>query len=1097
LIPLPALRSIVLALSSFLAALPIAGPAQNRAGDAPAATPATEVLSLAPGASLEREIHGGETQTFDVPLDAGTFLLLEISSRNASLSFCLSKPNGETLVNAMGSDPHLLAVIADQAGIYRLDPFAAQELKVPARYSVKILDVRPAAPGDEARVKAALALAEAKRLLALDNDEQAPRAEARLGESIAAWQAAGDPRGEAEALLVNAGFRSDKGRISEALLLYEKALDRSKESGFPEGEARALQGIGFCSSRLEHYEEALRSYRSAAEILRQVGEPFEQIPALEGLANVYWRQRDFQDALQSFEEALALAVESGDLTQQAIATAGVGSANYQLFRFGKARELLEKALELSRQAGDLREEVNIEHNLAAYYQNEGQLQKALDLFIRVADRQAPRDSGMTHYNMGNLYLLLGDPDQALENYLLSQKVFHAAGDAKNEVNALIGVGRVHQEKGNIDAALAEYAEARRLVIEEPWIIPHFIGLSQVDLGQLQEALESLGRALAIASKNNDRPQKAASLLAIGSAYAKLGQAEQAEKSLGDAITEANEIGYRSVVALALLRRSLLRRDKDRLEEALADIESAIAAVESTRRNIAGDQFRTGFFASKRTYYALDIDLLMRLDRLHPGKGYGARALETSERARARGLLDLLAEGRIDLRQGLDRDLQQREDDLSGQISRLQRELRAANVTSEQYQKLRVERDALDARWEQLEVEIQTKNKRYAEVRYPVPLKLEEIQSRILDDHTALLEYALAKEGSLLFVVTREEIKTFALPAAEEITKQVLRLRGALEHESFLKARDYLESAFALYHDLLEPASATLAGKSSLLIVPDGVLYYIPFEALLTAPADQPNYRDLPYLLRRYSIAYIPSASVLAGLRAPRQAPVPADRKQLVAFAPFADPGSASATRGSPRSSPADFAASAFQPLPASRREIEKITELYPGAALRFIGSAADEAAVTGNPAVANARRLHFATHAQIDEIHPEYSALILAERPGEDGLLQMREIFNLKLSADLVVLSACETALGKEVTGEGLVGLTRAFFYAGVPSLVVSLWNVVDGPTPDLMLDFYKNLEHAQEKSKALQASKLSMIGRAKYAHPSYWAPFILFGEPR
>jgi CHAT domain-containing protein len=149
--------------------------------------------------------------------------------------------------------------------------------------------------------------------------------------------------------------------------------------------------------------------------------------------------------------------------------------------------------------------------------------------------------------------------------------------------------------------------------------------------------------------------------------------------------------------------------------------------------------------------------------------------------------------------------------------------------------------------------------------------------------------------------------------------------------------------------------------------------------------------------------------------------------------------------------------------------------------------------------VAAARRLHFATHASLDERHPEYSALVLAvQNDGiDDGLLQMHEIFNLKLSADLAVLSACETGLGKEVTGEGLIGLTRAFFYAGVPSLVVSLWNVVDGPTPEFMLDFYKELDRRGNKAQALRSAKLAMIARGGYAHPAYWAPFILLGEPR
>jgi CHAT domain-containing protein len=168
--------------------------------------------------------------------------------------------------------------------------------------------------------------------------------------------------------------------------------------------------------------------------------------------------------------------------------------------------------------------------------------------------------------------------------------------------------------------------------------------------------------------------------------------------------------------------------------------------------------------------------------------------------------------------------------------------------------------------------------------------------------------------------------------------------------------------------------------------------------------------------------------------------------------------------------------------------------------MELFGAEATEESVKRNPAVASARRLHFATHAQLDERYPEFSSLILARSPNsqEDGYLRVQEIFNLKLNADLVVLSACETALGKEVTGEGLIGLTRAFFYAGAPSLVVSLWNVIDAPTPDLMLDFYRQMDSLHDKSRALQNAKLDLISKGpRYAHPSFWAPFVLIGEPK
>jgi len=1087
--------------SSALLALLVFGSDQVQPHGPAAAPPAVERLALEPGASVEREIRGGETQTFEIRLEARTFLFLEIKNRRMAVSSTIVSSRGEILAEGEGSEgltSQLLAMIAERADTCRLTVTGRGTPRLSGRYRIIESVLRPAVNGDEDRVKGARALTDARRLNAKVDGSSGRHALSRLEESLAFWQAAGDARGEVEALVGIGQFYSDKGDPRAALSWYQKVIDRSRESGFLEGEAFALGNMGYAYSLLGSQDQAIESDRQSLEVWRRMGGPYELAYALNELAKIYLKAQDFDLALQTFEEARSSAEAAADLTLQATALIGAAATHYREGRLGRARELLEKALELTRQAADEKQEATIEQNLAAIYQTQGQFQKALDLLIRVAGTKPPKESGMMRYNMGNLYAELGDSDKALENYALSREVSRAGGNATDEVNALIGIGRVYQQQGKLQAALAEYEKARDLVPEEPWIVLHHIGLARIELGQLQEGVASLMRALEIARKSHDRSQEAFTLLTLGAGYVKLGQPDQAVESLRQAIALGSEIGYQNIVALAFLRRSQLRREQNRLEEALADVENGLAAIESTRRNIAGDQLRTGFFAAKRTYYDLDIDLLLQLDRLQPGKGYRAKALEASERARARGLLDLLAEGRIDLRQGLDSDLRQREDDLSDQISRVQRELRAGDANPARIEQLHAERDALDTRRQQLEVEIQAKNKRYAEVRYPVPLKLEEIQSRIVDGRTALLEYVLGDKSSSLFVVTAEGLGTYALPAAAEVEKLVLRLRGALEQESLLKRRDYLESAWQLYRDLLQPAAAAFRGKSRLLIVADGALNYIPFEALLTAPGDLP-YRDLPYLLRQFSIAYLPSASVLAGLRQPRQEIVAGDRKQVVAFAPFAGPGSEASTRGAAPVQPSDSTEGrwSFKALPASGREIAEISGLYPGAALSFVGGAADEATVTRNPAVAAARRLHFATHAQIDERHPEYSALVLAERPGEDGLLQVREIFNLKLSADLAVLSACETALGKEVTGEGLMGMTRAFFYAGVPSLVVSLWNVVDGPTPDLMLDFYRNLDRMQDKAQALRVSKLSMIDHGKYSHPSYWAPFILLGEPR
>ncbi len=1088
---LPALRPLLRSFSSFLVVLLTAGLA---AGDPPSAAPAVEALTA--GAPLEREIRGGETQSFELRLEAGVFVFLEISQQGESLSSRLLNPAGDPVAAAErneGPGTQFLAWIASETGVFRLEAIARGLPVVSGHYTTKVRELRPAVPGDENRTKAARALTEGRRLWA----SRGEGANALLEESLTLWRASADGRGEVEALLDLGLLQSSRGDTLVALDWYEKALRRSQEIEFSEGEAWALAGIGLCKRQLAQHDEAIDHYMRSVRLWQRIGGAHDQAAALEALGNAYLVKRDPEAALRTYQEALPLALTAGDLSRKARITIGIGCSRLQQGRPSEAAATLQQALTLSRSIGDKEAEEAAEHNLAASYQKSGQLQKAVDIYQRLISRASPEEAAIQHNNLGALYLELGHAEKALENYELSLKAYQRAGRRSGELNALIGIGSARQRMGDPQAALTFFEQARNASPEESWIVLHYLGVAQYMAGKPKEAVASLQRALELSQSNRTIVSEAATQLALGSTHSTLGNPELATKHLGKAIDLAGATESSSILAPALLRRATLHRDERRLAEARSDVEQALEVIESTRRNIAGQQIKASFFAQQRNYYEFYIDLLMQLDQLQPREGYQTLAVEASERARARVLLDLLAEGRIDLRDGLDQDLRQREDLLADELSRVQSELRNGSPSQARLGELQSKLDGLDEQREQLDWDIRARNKRYAQVRYPAPLKLKEIQNLVPDEDTVLLEFALGEKRSFLFEITRGQIRVHELPPAAEISQLVRRLRTALEQETFLSRAAYVDSAFQLYRVLLAPASDSLAEKANLLIIPDGALFYIPFEALLSEPAGDRSYRDMPFLLRRYSIAYIPSASVLAELREPRQEPLPAERKEVAAFAPFAGPGSPLARRETAEASlnPATKDWS-FDPLPASEQEILGIAGLYPGAALSFSGGKADEETVIHDPAVATARRLHFATHARIDERHPEYSALVLAARGDADCLLQVHEIFNLKLSSDLAVLSACQTALGQEVTGEGLIGLTRAFFYAGVPSLVVSLWNVTDGPTPELMLDFYKNLSRLKEKAKALQAAKVAMIARGP-SHPSYWAPFILIGEPR
>jgi CHAT domain-containing protein/tetratricopeptide (TPR) repeat protein len=1057
-------------------------------------------LALGPGTTLERDIGLGDAHDLPLPLSSGTYLYLEIRPTGVQIAGSLLDPSGRAVATLEGDEgsgnKKLLAWITSASGDYRLRVTTQGTYAVQGHYELRVRVLRPAEPVDATRVRASRKLAESRRLRSgpVDKAERAAR------EALALWQSAQDGEGEVEALTQIGSIYAGKEDYRQAFYWHQQALKRAREIGYANGEAWALGNIGNCYLQQENYPDAADFSLQSFQLWRRIGNPSEEAFNLLRLGNIYRNSGFLDKALESFRAAFDLDKRSRDVTEQAHALSGVGAVLLDEGNLAEAYKSWETALELSRAVNDKDSELVLENNLGAAYHRFGQLQKAVGLFTKLIDA-GPRNPGLVLCNLGAIHLELGDLERALDSYRRAAEIYRQAKSPR-QVDALVGIGTTLQRMGNPRDALKEYQEARKLSPTPSWALFHYEGWALIALSKPAEGLQSFQKALSIA-RTSQRASEASTLLAIGVAYRALGKLGEANDHFTQAIQLGNEIDYPSVVSPALLQRAMLRRDQGRLEEARADTERALEIIESTRRNIAGQQIRTGYLASKQTYYEVYVDLLMRMDDLHPGEGYKALALEASERARARGLLDLLAEGRIDVGEGISAGMKEKEGRIAVELARIQQELSSGKPAPTRAEELSGQLKLLHERQEQLDWDIREQNPRYAQVRYPTTLKMEEIRSGLGED-TALLEYAIGKERSTLFVLTRGKLSSYPLAGAGAIAKQVGILRRALEKESLQTRKDYLDSAHQLYRMLVAPAfdDGALAGKANLLIVPDRDLYYIPFETLLTRTATAGSYTEMPYLLRQYAISYVPSASVLAGLRQPRALPAK-DSRLLIAFAPFAPAVGRTAGSGGPAGKPANVTrrdgGQSFAELPASRQEISRIGDLYSGSALEFFGTDATEENVKQNPAVATARRLHFATHAQLDERYPEYSSLILARSPDsqEDGYLRAQEIFSLKLSADLVVLSACQTALGKEVTGEGLIGLTRAFFYAGVPSLVVSLWNVVDVHTPDFMLDFYEEMDSRHDKSRALQKAKLDLISKSRYAHPSFWAPFILIGEPK
>jgi len=541
-------------------------------------------------------------------------------------------------------------------------------------------------------------------------------------------------------------------------------------------------------------------------------------------------------------------------------------------------------------------------------------------------------------------------------------------------------------------------------------------------------------------------------------------------------------------------------------------------------------------------YEFYVDLLMRQASKDPGKGHDAEALQTSERGRARSLTEMLNEAHVDIREGVGGDLVKKERELGQSLNakaQRQIQLTAQKGSKQEIETLKGEISALEDEYQQVQVAIRKASPAYAALIQPQPLGLKEIQTQ-LDQGTMLLEYSLGEERSYVWAVTQNSLKTYELPKRELIEKAARRVYDLMTARSQSKAGEnaqtkqeriaqadsqLLNANKELSQLVLGPLGSDL-GVERLVIVADGALQYVPFSALSVVSgqlsvAQGDRTKDAPTtyraLIQNHEIISLPSASALAvqrqGLRNRKPAPN--------AVAVIADPVfsasderlSAQAKTGAPKRAPADSSANTriiehladdsgliIRRLKFTRQEADQILAESPRAKnLRAIDFKANRATATGGE-LSKYRYVHFATHGYIDSEHPDLSAIVLslvdAEGKSQDGFLRANEIYNLNLPAELVVLSACETGLGKEIKGEGLVGLTQGFMYAGARRVVVSLWNVNDKATAELMARFYRGMlrEH-KTPAAALRTAQMEMSRQKQWQSPYYWAAFTLQGE--
>ncbi|MEO8650441.1 MAG: CHAT domain-containing tetratricopeptide repeat protein, partial [Acidobacteriota bacterium] len=662
-----------------------------------------------------------------------------------------------------------------------------------------------------------------------------------------------------------------------------------------------------------------------------------------------------------------------------------------------------------------------------------------------------------------------------------------------------------------------------------------LGLSNMEIkrGNFEKAIEYLEQSLAVTREVKDRRREATILLSLSNCYQRMGRIDKAVEYSKMNLAIWRELGYPPSIGMALNHLAQAERKRDPAA-ARAYVEESQKIWEDLRRSLVTTQSRTQHAANVLNTSKLYTELLFRQNQAEPGKGLDALAFESSEFQRARSLLDLLAEAGADIRQGVDAALLERERTLVEQLSEKARLLTRAKP--EEAESLKKEIVQLETDLERAQAAIRKASPNYAALTQPQPVKLSEIQAQ-LDADTVLLEYSLGAEGqdqSYLWAVTPNSLTTYELPKGQDIEKsarevyELLTARStnkpgetaAQKQARIIEAEAKLPSAAKeLSRIILGPAAAQIGGKR-LVIVADGALLYIPF-TMLPDPATggtQP-------LVVGHEIVSLPSASTLVFQRkelagrqpAPKMLAVIADpvfdRTDVRFKTPVPEPAVNDASKRAANADTrtlehiADPSATengrlVIRRLPFTRQEADGILALVPkNSSFRETDFKANRSNVLSGD-LAQYRYVHFATHGVMDSERPGLSALVLstvnADGKPQNGFLRANDIYNMKLPAELVVLSACQTGLGKEVKGEGLIGLTRGFMYAGAKRVVVSLWSVNDKATADLMTTFYRGmLKNNERPAAALRAAQIEMWKQKKWQSPYYWAAFTMQGEYR
>ncbi|MGD8506576.1 MAG: CHAT domain-containing tetratricopeptide repeat protein [Candidatus Bathyarchaeota archaeon] len=907
----------------------------------------------------------------------------------------------------------------------------------------------------------------------------------------------GDKMGEKECY-TNLGLAHDNlGDFRKAIQYHRKALRIARETGDKEGESKCYTNLGIASNSLGNLNASMGYHERSLEIVKEIGDRAGEARCYANIGVAYHSLGDFRKAIGYHEKSLEMSRETGDRTVESACYANLGFAYSCLGDFRKAIEYHEKSLEISRETGDTTGESACYTNLGLAFDSLGDFRKAIEyheksLEISRKTGSRMRESGC-YLNLGVSYHNLADFGKAIEYHEKALKINKEIGDRAGEARCYANIGVASDNFGDFKKAIQYHKKSLKIVREigdragEARCYGN-LGTSYRSLGDSWTAIKHHERSLEIVKEIGDRAGEARCYANIGVAYRNLSDANKAIECYGRSLEIAKDIGFKTAesacyrnlgvayLSLGDRKNAIKYHEKSlKIDEGTGDIDSertnnlnlgriyyefepqlaydyckrSIELSEMIGEMLVEEEHKIGFYGQASDVYQYMIPLCIKMQRENEAFGY-------TERSKSRSFLDTLAATKIKPTIKLASEVEPLLDDEEKTLSKLReiqlRYLRQTKVPVEpgEVEKIRKHLNQIHQRIEEFDPE-------YVFARRGRPLSLDKIQHMLHSQKrdTVLMEYFVTKDMTHIFVVSsrNDKLHIETVPLSSEKLYRYLEnyWREVVNHPNL---KDISETWLHLSDYLIKPVSQHLSEGDLIYFVPHSLLHYLPMHALQL---------ESEPLIKEHPVAYSPSASLIKFCR----------------------------NKGSGKSeSCASFGV-------ASEGDGKDVAKLFEEEAEEVAGLFNTESK-NGQLATRSKVRencvdkdvIHFSCHGFFDDKDPLSSGVRLY-----DGVFTAREIFDLRLNAELVTLSACQTGLNERSPGDELIGLTRAFLYAGAPSVIVSLWSVDAHSTQELMLEFYKLLKSGLDKATALQRATTRIMEKEEWSHTYYWGPFILVGD--